>query len=189
MVVRFVRAPESFALFAGLQIFCKPRVNTDFHKTNQFVHYRTRTDYQETDSWFKKLIDGYCQFIGYLIAAALAVMVVLVFGNVVMRYAFNSGFTVSEELSRWLFVWLTFLGAVIALRDNAHLGTDMLVGKLGPAGQAHLHGPVAAADAVLPVADLQGHVRPVHGQQGLREPGDGSLDGLVLRRGHGVFRA
>ena len=77
-------------------------------------------------------IDGYCRGIAYLIAAALALMVVLVFGNVVMRYGFNSGFTVSEELSRWLFVWLTFLGAVVALRDNAHLGTDVLVGRLGP---------------------------------------------------------
>ncbi|MEY4755444.1 MAG: hypothetical protein RJA34_342 [Pseudomonadota bacterium] len=83
----------------------------------------------------RKLIDGYCHVIGYLIAAAMAVMVVLVFGNVVMRYGFNSGFTLSEELSRWLFVWLTFLGAVVALRDNAHLGTDMLVGKLGPLGK------------------------------------------------------
>jgi TRAP-type transport system small permease protein len=83
----------------------------------------------------KKLIDGYCRIISYLIAAALALMVVLVFGNVLMRYGFNSGFTVSEELSRWLFVWLTFLGAVVALRDNAHLGTDMLVGKLGPLGK------------------------------------------------------
>ena len=83
----------------------------------------------------KKLIDGYCRFLSYAIAAALALMVALVFGNVFMRYAFNSGFAVSEELSRWLFVWLTFLGAVVALRDNAHLGTDMLVGKLGPAGK------------------------------------------------------
>jgi TRAP-type C4-dicarboxylate transport system permease small subunit len=83
----------------------------------------------------EKLIDRYCQLTGYLIAAALAVMVALVFGNVVMRYAFNSGFSVSEELSRWLFVWLTFLGAVVALRDNGHLGTDMLVGRLGPAGK------------------------------------------------------
>jgi TRAP-type C4-dicarboxylate transport system permease small subunit len=83
----------------------------------------------------EKLIDHYCKFLGYVIAAALAVMVVLVFGNVFMRYAFNSGFTVSEELSRWLFVWLTFLGAVVALRKNGHLGTDMLVGKLGPNGK------------------------------------------------------
>ena len=83
----------------------------------------------------EKLIDGYCQLISYLIAALLALMVVLVFGNVFMRYAFNSGFSISEELSRWLFVWLTFLGAVAALRSNAHLGTDMLVGRLGAAGK------------------------------------------------------
>ena len=80
-------------------------------------------------------ISAYCRAIGYLIAAMLALMVVLVFGNVVMRYALNSGFTVSEELSRWLFVWITFLGAVIALRENGHLGTDILVGKLGPLGK------------------------------------------------------
>ena len=83
----------------------------------------------------QKTIDLYCQLLSYLIAAALALMVVLVFGNVFMRYAFNSGFTLSEELSRWLFVWLTFMGAVVALRSNAHLGTDMLVGKLGPTGK------------------------------------------------------
>ncbi len=82
-----------------------------------------------------KFIDAYCKFLGYLIGAMLAVMVVLVFGNVFMRYALNSGFTLSEELSRWLFVWLTFMGAVVALRSNGHLGTDMLVGKLGPAGK------------------------------------------------------
>ncbi len=83
----------------------------------------------------RQCIDAYCRFISYLIAAALALMVVLVFGNVFLRYAFNSGFTVSEELSRWLFVWLTFLGAVVALRENGHLGTDMLVGRLGPRGK------------------------------------------------------
>ena len=82
-----------------------------------------------------KFIDYYCKVIGYLIAALMAVMVVLVFGNVFMRYALNSGFTLSEELSRWLFVWMTFLGAVAALRENGHLGTDMLVGRLGPAGK------------------------------------------------------
>ncbi|WP_157272002.1 TRAP transporter small permease, partial [Azohydromonas aeria] len=56
-----------------------------------------------------RFLDGYCRVLDALIALALAVMVVLVFGNVVLRYAFNSGITVSEEVSRWLFVWLTFL--------------------------------------------------------------------------------
>ena len=47
----------------------------------------------------------------------MAGMVVLVFANVLLRYGFNSGITLSEELSRWLFVWMTFLGAVVALRN------------------------------------------------------------------------
>jgi TRAP-type C4-dicarboxylate transport system permease small subunit len=83
----------------------------------------------------QKFIDGFCKALDAVIAVCLAVMVVLVFGNVVMRYGFNSGITLSEELSRWLFVWMTFMGAVIALREHGHLGTDMLVGKLGPAGK------------------------------------------------------
>jgi TRAP-type C4-dicarboxylate transport system permease small subunit len=61
--------------------------------------------------------------------------VVLVFGNVVLRYGFNSGIAASEELSRWFFVWLVFLGAIVALKDGAHLGTDVVVSRLGPTGR------------------------------------------------------
>jgi len=82
-----------------------------------------------------RVIDGYCRLLEWAIAAMLAVMVLLVFGNVVLRYAFNSGITVSEEVSRWLFVWLTFLGAIVALKEHAHLGSDMLVSRLGPRGK------------------------------------------------------
>jgi len=82
-----------------------------------------------------RLIDGYCRLLEWTIALVLALMVVLVFGNVVMRYALNSGITISEELSRWLFVWMTFLGAIVALKEHGHLGSDMLVSRLGPAGK------------------------------------------------------
>jgi TRAP-type C4-dicarboxylate transport system permease small subunit len=82
-----------------------------------------------------KVIDFYCRFLKLCIAACLAVMVVLVFGNVVLRYGFNSGITISEELSRWLLVWLTFLGAVVALRDHGHLGVDSLVRVLPRVGK------------------------------------------------------
>ncbi len=80
-------------------------------------------------------VDRVCQLLEWLIALALAVMVVMVFGNVVLRYAFNSGIAVSEELSRWLFVWMTFVGAVVALKEHGHLGTDMLVARLSPRGK------------------------------------------------------
>jgi TRAP-type transport system small permease protein len=83
----------------------------------------------------KTLIDAYFWLLKALIALFLAIMVVLVFGNVVLRYAFNSGITVSEELSRWLFVWLTFLGAIVAMREHGHLGVDSLVKRLPALGK------------------------------------------------------
>lgn len=83
----------------------------------------------------EKLIRKYCQLLSVLMAASLALMVLLVFTNVVLRYALNSGIAVSEELSRWLFVWLTFLGGIVALHERAHLGTDMLVARLPMGGK------------------------------------------------------
>ena len=70
-----------------------------------------------------------------LIGMILALMVMLVFGNVVLRYGFNSGIAVSEELSRYLFIWLTFVGAVIALHEHEHLGVDTLLRVLPRKGK------------------------------------------------------
>jgi TRAP-type C4-dicarboxylate transport system permease small subunit len=64
------------------------------------------------------------------IAICLSCMAVFVFGNVVLRYVFNSGITWAEEASRYLFIWLIFLGAIVASRENAHLGVDTLVSRL-----------------------------------------------------------
>ena len=86
--------------------------------------------------WFADaILRRYCKLLEFFIAICLVLMVLLVFGNVVLRYGFNSGITVSEEISRWLFVWLTFMGGVVALHEHAHLGTEMLVGRLGPMGK------------------------------------------------------
>lgn len=83
----------------------------------------------------QKFIDRYCRALAWLMVISLVLMVVMVFGNVVMRYGFNSGITLSEELSRWLFVWMTFMGAVVALNERAHLGTDSLISRLPVAGK------------------------------------------------------
>jgi TRAP-type transport system small permease protein len=82
-----------------------------------------------------RILDLYCTLLKGVIVACLTVMVALVFGNVVLRYGFNSGITVSEELSRWLLVWLTFLGAIVAMREHAHLGVDTLVRMLPTYGK------------------------------------------------------
>ena len=83
----------------------------------------------------QSLIDRLCRLLAAVMVVFLALMVVMVFGNVVLRYGFNSGITMSEELSRWLFVWMTFLGALIALRNHAHLGTDTVVSRLPVLGK------------------------------------------------------
>ena len=83
----------------------------------------------------ERLLDIYCRVLKGAIALCLATMVVLVFTNVVLRYIFNSGIATSEELSRWLLVWLTFLGAIVALREHAHLGVDSLIRALPPRGR------------------------------------------------------
>ena len=79
----------------------------------------------------RSALDRFCRLLDLASGLALAVMAAMVFGNVVLRYGFNSGIAVSEELSRWLFVWMTFLGALVALKENGHLGTDMLTSRLG----------------------------------------------------------
>jgi TRAP-type transport system small permease protein len=98
-------------------------------------HLRAVRPGRREDWVMGRLLDLYCSFLKLVIALCLAVMVVLVFGNVFLRYGFNSGITVSEELSRWLLVWLTFLGAIVALRQHAHLGVDSFVNLLPAFGK------------------------------------------------------
>jgi TRAP-type C4-dicarboxylate transport system permease small subunit len=71
----------------------------------------------------------------WVLIAVLGLMVLLVFGNVILRYGFNSGITFSEEVSRFLFVWMVFLGSVLTLRDNGHLGVHTVTSMLPLAGK------------------------------------------------------
>lgn len=82
-----------------------------------------------------KLVAAYFSLLKMLIVLCLAGMCVMVFGNVVLRYLFNSGITVSEEVSRLLLVWLTFLGSIVVLRERGHIGVDTLVRRLPDAGR------------------------------------------------------
>ena len=82
-----------------------------------------------------KLVDGFFRLLEFLVVACMVAMVVMVFGNVVLRYGFNSGITVSDEMSRYCFIWLTYIGAMVAMRDGSHLGVDTLIKKLSLRGK------------------------------------------------------
>ena len=71
----------------------------------------------------------------FLVVILMVAMVAMVFGNVFLRYAFNSGITISDEMSRYCFIWLTYIGAMIAMREGGHLGVDTLVKHLTRSGK------------------------------------------------------
>jgi TRAP-type C4-dicarboxylate transport system permease small subunit len=83
---------------------------------------------QNSIHWFFKLLE-------LLIVVCMVAMVIMVFGNVVLRYGFNSGIDVSDELSRYCFIWLTYIGAMVAMREKGHLGVDTLVKHMGLGGK------------------------------------------------------
>jgi TRAP-type C4-dicarboxylate transport system permease small subunit len=83
----------------------------------------------------QKAVDLFFKLLELLVVVSLVAMVIMVFGHVVLRYGFNSGITVSEEMSRYCFIWLTYIGAMIAMRERGHLGVDTLVKHLPVMGK------------------------------------------------------
>lgn len=69
--------------------------------------------------------DIYSAFLGLL----TGVIVVVVAANVFARYVLNSSIGWADELSRFLFIWVVFYGAVIAYVKNEHIGLDFIVNK------------------------------------------------------------
>ena len=62
----------------------------------------------------------------------MAALAVILFVAVITRYLFNFPLAWSEEVSRYAFVWLSFLGAELCLRVNIHAAVDLLVKTLPP---------------------------------------------------------
>ena len=78
--------------------------------------------------WMARVIE-------FMLFCLLAGMVVMVFGNVVLRYVFNTGLNFSEEMSRYFFVWLTFVGAVLTFAEHGHIGVETMVRFFGRRGR------------------------------------------------------
>ncbi|MBD8138113.1 TRAP transporter small permease [Peribacillus frigoritolerans] len=70
---------------------------------------------------------GYIE--NFILAVTMLTMAVITFGNVISRYFFHYSLSFTEEITINLFVLLTFLGAAVGLRKNAHLGFSLLYEK------------------------------------------------------------
>lgn len=66
----------------------------------------------------------------------IAVMILMIaisiitFVQVIFRYVFNNSLFWSEEVGRYLLIWITFLGAAVGVNKGAHIGIDFIYSKI-----------------------------------------------------------
>jgi len=77
----------------------------------------------------KKLGNIYNKLEEYMLVYTLVFCVGIVFLQVIMRYVFNNSLSWSEELCKYLFVWMIWLGTSITAREHGHIAIDMLKDK------------------------------------------------------------
>lgn len=82
--------------------------------------------FQTTEIPFRRL----SRLISWVIGLLLLVQVVVIVGQVVLRNVLGIPLTWSEELARYLTIWLTFLGGAIATANDEHVVIDVIVNLL-----------------------------------------------------------
>lgn len=79
------------------------------------------------------------KLIEYFIFAVFLVMVVIVFAQVVLRYAFDISLSWGAELSQYGMVWLCFLGAALAVKERDHMRVDYFINLLPRSFEPFVH--------------------------------------------------
>ena len=67
-----------------------------------------------------------------ILVPGFALMLIINFGNVVSRYILRSSWAFTEELCVMMFVYITFFGAAVAVKQRQHLGFTLILDKLTP---------------------------------------------------------
>lgn len=80
---------------------------------------------------FDSTVDVICSFLCLGLTA-------ISFAAVIFRYGFNNSLTWSEELTRYMFIWVVFLGAAVGVRQRSHIAVDVFSGRIGPFGNGVL---------------------------------------------------
>lgn len=67
-----------------------------------------------------------------ILVGTFALMVTIIFVQIIMRYIFNNSLSWSEELGKFLFVWISWLGISIGAKRKEHIKITMFVDKCSP---------------------------------------------------------
>lgn len=66
----------------------------------------------------------------YTLILMMAVMTITIIIQVFLRYIFSFSFSWSEEVARYLMIWVAFLGGSLALKKGLHIGVELVVARL-----------------------------------------------------------
>ncbi|MFD2831168.1 TRAP transporter small permease [Corticicoccus populi] len=78
---------------------------------------------------FVRVMEVFNKYVGYLLAIILAVMTLLIFWQVVSRHFFGTPLSWSEELARFLMIYLIMVGSALATKDGGMISVDILLEK------------------------------------------------------------
>lgn len=78
----------------------------------------------------EKIVGSIIRCVEYTALLLLMMLACLTVVGVVCRYVLNNPITWADEVSRYIFVWCTFLGATLVLRKNEHLSINFILNKL-----------------------------------------------------------
>jgi tripartite ATP-independent transporter DctM subunit len=100
------------------------------------------------------VVDNLIGHLAEAIGAAIVVAeTVILFAGVVSRYVFNSPIIWTDELANFLFLWLSMIGTVVALRGNGHMRLTTLVNWVRP-GLANWFNSIAALVVIAFVVEI-----------------------------------
>lgn len=85
-----------------------------------------------------RLRDWLDAIMGWLLVLLMASMALVVFLQVFYRYVLNNPLPWPEEAARMAVVWLSFIGAYMAMRKDSHIGINLLVAKLPDVWQVYV---------------------------------------------------
>lgn len=86
-------------------------------------------------SVFLYLSNRFYRLLESILVFCMVIMFILIFTNVMLRFLINDSIDIAEELPRFLFIWMTFIGAILALKEGTHISVNIVVSRLPPRGK------------------------------------------------------
>ena len=81
----------------------------------------------------KKVENVLWQAVDWVLYLSMIIMVIVTFANVIGRYVFNHSIAAADEIARMAFVWLTYIGSIVAMKEGTHIRVDIVVSLVPPA--------------------------------------------------------